>query len=103
MSYTCTACNTLRRIPAPPVLDPAASTASDVLEIQPLCSGADDANAMSVDKSQELAEGPSQLVRGGSRRKKKPPVPRPPPFFERNVGHVVFRGNERLVEEGLSR
>ncbi len=58
---------------------------------------------MSVDKSQELAEGPSQLVRGGSRRKKKPPVPRPPPFFERNVGHVVFRGNERLVEEGLSR
>lgn len=33
---------------------------------------------------------------GRQKRKKRGPQPRLPPHFARDVGHVVFRGNERL-------
>ena len=33
------------------------------------------------------------------RKKKKAPVPRLPPLFARDAGHVVFVGNERLDME----
>ena len=35
---------------------------------------------------------------GRKKRKKEGPQPRLPPHFARDVGHIVFRGNERLDE-----
>lgn len=34
--------------------------------------------------------------RGRQKRQKRGPQPRLPPHFASDVGHVVFRGNERL-------
>ncbi|KAJ7495909.1 RNAse P Rpr2/Rpp21/SNM1 subunit domain-containing protein [Mycena galericulata] len=75
MLYRCDSCNSTRRIPAPPTLtesDPVASTST-----QP--------DAMDVD-----AEAP--------KKPHKRPLPRLPPLFARDVGHVVLCGNDKLPD-----
>lgn len=98
VSYTCNACGAVRRIPAPPVLDPdappdSASTAVAGPVAAPSAPG--DATAMDVDA---VAGAPPAGSRKPRKRRKRPPMARLPPLFERKVGHVVFRGNERLEE-----
>ncbi|OAX44111.1 Rpr2-domain-containing protein [Rhizopogon vinicolor AM-OR11-026] len=87
--YTCNSCRTSRRIPAPPVLG-----ANEPQMAQPA----------SVEKDQP---GPETTTGSASRpalceqmRKKKPRAPRLPLHFARE-GHIVFRGNERLLDAVL--
>jgi len=88
---TCNSCGTSRRIPAPPILDlngpgmvqsPSASTSTNIDQIGP-------------ETTTESAPRPAPR---GQRKKKKP---RAPPHFSRNLGHVVFRGNERLPDAAM--
>ncbi|KAH9948932.1 Rpr2-domain-containing protein [Amylocystis lapponica] len=84
MAYTCTACHTVRRIPAPPVLDPDATP--------------QDASAMDVDTvdggAVPLADGVGP--RRSRKKRRKPPVARIPPLFDRKGVHVVYCGNEKI-------
>lgn len=92
-------CKTTRRIPAPPVLDE--DTSSEITEqAQPDPSNTaqhpaeDTSTAMEVDT---MVPSVAVSSNAAERRKRdKGPRPRLPPLFERKVGHVVFRGNERL-------
>ncbi|KAJ7085848.1 RNAse P Rpr2/Rpp21/SNM1 subunit domain-containing protein [Mycena crocata] len=72
MLYRCNSCNSTRRIPAPPTLveesaGPVASTST----------------AMDIDADD-------------SSKQSKRAIPRLPPLFARDVGHVVFCGNATL-------
>ncbi|KAI6110579.1 Rpr2-domain-containing protein [Pisolithus croceorrhizus] len=73
VSYVCHACRSERRIPAPPVLP------DNVMEVS--CT---DQPPVEV-----VAAKPRR-----NRRRRRGPVPRPLPHFARDVGHVVFRGNQ---------
>ncbi|KAG2150863.1 Rpr2-domain-containing protein [Suillus clintonianus] len=81
--HTCKSCRTSRRIPAPPVLD--------ANELQPESTTTD-----------PLAPGAiteiTSIPRSAQRRQKRPRALRLPPHFDRDLGHVVFRGNERLPD-----
>ncbi|KAF7969067.1 hypothetical protein HWV62_28419 [Athelia sp. TMB] len=83
VTYTCAACGTARRIPAPPTLPAPAERAASESAIA--CPEVD------------APMGAVETQR--TRRKKKAPVPRVPPLFARDAGHVVFVGNERLDAE----
>jgi len=97
VTYTCTSCNTSRRIPAPPTLFP---EQLDVSITSPSTSqptqSAQEQEHMSIDPPQIEAQKQNQATKKNLKRKKKPPIPRLPPLFARDVGHIVFRGNERL-------
>jgi RNase P subunit RPR2 len=75
VSTTCLHCRTCRRIPAPPVPDVDAAPEA----------GPSAPDAMAVD---ETPAAPQPLRR---RDRKAHPLP----LFQRDVGHVVFRGNEQ--------
>ncbi|KII92605.1 hypothetical protein PLICRDRAFT_172677 [Plicaturopsis crispa FD-325 SS-3] len=79
--YTCLSCTTTRRLPAPPTLDGSLPAAEE---------------SMSVDNVPGSSEAPKATR---NRRKKKQTKACVPPLFERDVGHVVFRGYERLIED----
>ncbi|KIJ67619.1 hypothetical protein HYDPIDRAFT_127764 [Hydnomerulius pinastri MD-312] len=86
VSYTCHSCRTERRIPAPPVLHAEPLLDEEIEDAEGEASG-----------STALAASAAGPVRNGRhRKKKKPPFPRLPPHFARDVGHVVFRGNDKL-------
>ncbi|KAJ7072026.1 RNAse P Rpr2/Rpp21/SNM1 subunit domain-containing protein [Mycena amicta] len=70
MVYLCAACNSTRRIPAPPTLS--ASTES---------TGTSANDEMEVDALLRPSKAKARL----------------PPLFARDVGHIVFRGNEQLA------
>ncbi|KAF9222714.1 Rpr2-domain-containing protein [Gyrodon lividus] len=89
VSYNCTNCRTERRIPAPPVLRAEPQPEENVPTVQV----AEASGSSAPDTTAEGAVRP-----GRHKRKKKPPVPRLPPHFARDIGHVVFRGNEKLVD-----
>ncbi|KAL4074224.1 RNAse P Rpr2/Rpp21/SNM1 subunit domain-containing protein [Scleroderma yunnanense] len=74
ISYICLACHTHRRIPAPPVLSSDPQYEPD--------------SAMESSQSQEAERHKLQHGR------KRGPKPRLLPHFARDIGHVVFRGNE---------
>lgn len=116
VSYICTSCKTKRNIPAPPVLDrdafPESSSTSApppppshptqaVIEDQ---SSAED--VMQIDEADP--EGPAASLPGRKGKKmrrpkgpgKRHPQPRLPPLFQRK-GHVIFRGNEKLDDDGI--
>ena len=98
--YTCLSCKTTRRIPAPPIHDPSIlpelTSANTPSSTQPAESASAEPDAMVVDASvSETTAHSSAHTRKGSR--KKGPKARLPPLFERDVGHVVFRGNERIA------
>ncbi|KAG6845084.1 hypothetical protein H0H87_000989 [Tephrocybe sp. NHM501043] len=100
MAYTCTGCQTSRRIPTPPKLQVDTSV-KDVPQ-QALMTGATSEAAniivgdlpMEVEPTNEAKDKPM----AGKRRKSQA---RMPPLFARDVGHVVFCGNERLTDNGL--
>ncbi|KAG2358478.1 RNAse P Rpr2/Rpp21/SNM1 subunit domain-containing protein [Suillus spraguei] len=78
--HTCNSCKTSRRIPAPPVLEVNEPESTSTMD-QP-ASGTTTASAL----------------RSVQREGKKPRVPRLAPHFARDLGHVVFRGDERLPD-----
>ncbi|KIK45135.1 hypothetical protein CY34DRAFT_801988 [Suillus luteus UH-Slu-Lm8-n1] len=79
--HTCNSCRISRRIPAPPVLD-ANERASTSTTMDQLAPGA-------------ITGSASQSVQ---RRQKKSCKARLAPHFARDLGHVIFRGNERLSD-----
>ncbi|OBZ71023.1 Ribonuclease P protein subunit p21 [Grifola frondosa] len=101
--YTCLACSTARRIIAPPVLDPdappeASTSAVPPPDAPPTKHDSGDAAAMNIDQPTSPSHGhiTKKPLRG--RRPKKPHIPRPLPLFQRK-GHIIFRGNDILVED----
>ena len=104
--YTCKACQTSRKIPAPPVHDPSApasrSQAAGSADAGP--SIADQETSDGVDAPQEdatmLSDQATHSENGKESRirprRAKAIFSRPPPFFEQDIGHVIFKGNERL-------
>ncbi|KAI0335126.1 Rpr2-domain-containing protein [Cubamyces sp. BRFM 1775] len=102
--YTCTNCQTIRRIPAAPVLDPDASpldVAEASTDLVPnsasISSGLDVESTDNVDPPRAQGAPVSARQRRGKHPNRNT-IPRLPPLFERK-GHVVFRGNERLPAE----
>lgn len=77
-------CKTSRRIPAPPVL-----RAQLAVDLESKSAGTD-----------SVAEQSAQRPGRNQKKKKKAAVPRLQPLFER-PGHIVFRGNERMVEDEI--
>ncbi|KAI6157509.1 Rpr2-domain-containing protein [Pisolithus tinctorius] len=73
VSYVCHVCQSERRIPAPPVLPD---------------------NDTGVSCTNQPATGIAAAKSHQGRRRHKGPVPRPPPHFARDIGHVVFRGSQ---------
>ena len=110
MVYTCTDCRTTRRIPAPPTLasdvPSHASTSESSAPPNPDLAGvmAVDVTAMpDATQTVENAQSSSRASGGRVKARKKTAVPRRPPLFARDVGHVVFCGNERLDDTGEER
>ncbi|KAG5641266.1 hypothetical protein DXG03_005589 [Asterophora parasitica] len=103
MVYTCTACNTSRRIPAPPVLSAQGLTATQSVISSASASTAFETPSTTIDDITMDVEHPPATSAGKSRTrgKRKSVQSRLPPLFVRNVGHVVFCGNDKLVDEGL--
>ncbi|KAJ3539982.1 hypothetical protein NM688_g6291 [Phlebia brevispora] len=107
--YICTACHTSRRVPAPPIAESPdsaetvqsglvsgiASAPGDEQLPNPSCPP-DGSGAVIVDEHEPSIDDSSRQGRRKRRSSKKQLLPRVPPFFQQNVGHVVFRGNERL-------
>jgi len=103
VTYTCLSCNTCRRTPAPPTLlsrpDASILEPSDILPSpsQHSIPLAQISEAMDIDIL-ETINSRQKVNKRNKKKKKTPPVPRLPPLFGRDVGHVMFRGNERLEE-----
>ncbi|KAF8070048.1 RNAse P Rpr2/Rpp21/SNM1 subunit domain-containing protein [Lyophyllum atratum] len=106
MVYTCTACNTSLRIPAPPtprVEDIPSPLISTVAPPAPISSTSLVVPAIPIEEAMDVEPVLRTEAAGGATRgrgKRKRVQPRLPPLFARDVGHVVYRGNERLVDEG---
>lgn len=98
--YTCMSCQQTRRIPAPPVLG--ADAASDTDETEASTSHAQHPTG-EVPTQMDVADAHAQSTPAAPAqpkpkpKRKRGPQPRLPPLFERNAGHVVFRGNERIA------
>ncbi|RDB16638.1 Ribonuclease P protein subunit rpr2 [Hypsizygus marmoreus] len=98
MVYTCNDCKTSRRIPAPPTL------ISDVPSHPHSAQGPPPEVGPDLAQDAMVIEAPHPgSTHSRRRRRKKAPVPRLPPLFARDAGHVVFCGNERLPEPELDR
>ncbi|OSD06973.1 Rpr2-domain-containing protein [Trametes coccinea BRFM310] len=99
MHYTCLTCDTTRRIPAPPYVDPDHTHYAAQQPTGPSTAAAtsdgQQASAMDIQMFETAIASPQQSRVPIARKKA---VPRVPPLFERK-GHVVFRGNERLRDE----
>ena len=93
--YTCISCQTMQRIPAPPILDINAST--DTAELTRPSNQPKEETSSAMDVNLLREEGIKFASSSRHVRRKSGPRPRLPPLFERNVGHVVFRGNERIA------
>ncbi|CCL98703.1 uncharacterized protein FIBRA_00707 [Fibroporia radiculosa] len=103
IAYTCVTCGTTRRIPAPPILDADKPPRgqSSAPDFPPAPPQADD-EAMQADAlNPQLDSGPESAYKSSSsprKHRKRRISPRVPPLFQRK-GHVVFRGNVRLLED----
>lgn len=97
MVYTCMGCQTLRRIPAPPTLTADAPEHASTSTTALINSDPPDRDApMDITADAAVEDKPTGPSGRRRRRGRKGPVPRQPPLFARDVGHVVFCGNERL-------
>lgn len=94
VTYSCLDCNTARRIPAPPVADQTTYNAADPFALPSKPDEDELPGSKGLLSNDDPMDGTAPATRH-SRRKKKV-QPRTPPLFERNVGHVIFRGNERF-------
>lgn len=93
MEYTCTSCKTIRRIPAPPLkVAPPNATQSE-----PASTSHD--TEMAVDSSSNQFIPENYHFRKGRVRN----WARVPPLFDRDVGHVLFKGNEEAVIKDTAR
>ncbi|EIN11439.1 Rpr2-domain-containing protein [Punctularia strigosozonata HHB-11173 SS5] len=124
--YTCLSCHMLRRIPAPPTLDPPTTATTTTTALSEAAPGAahhedppqsiHDVDQAKNDAGVVVAVAPcaapgssmshAERERVGTIRRprgKKPRAARPPPLFQRaNAGHVVFRGNEPITDPDAS-
>ncbi|KAF9262673.1 Rpr2-domain-containing protein [Marasmius fiardii PR-910] len=80
MTYTCLECHHSRRIPAPPIMPMTSSEESST--------------------HTEVTETRSRRSRRGKLQKST--VPRVPPLFARDVGHVVFAGETDISSKNQS-
>ncbi|KDQ21716.1 hypothetical protein BOTBODRAFT_168937 [Botryobasidium botryosum FD-172 SS1] len=86
ISYTCTKCRRSRVIPAPPRrVEPPSNTPAQGPSVS------------------EPYPGESARAPTGRHRKRKRGLTTAVPFFEREVGHVVFRGSHVLLQEVAER
>ncbi|CAL1706383.1 unnamed protein product [Somion occarium] len=90
--YTCLSCKNWRRIPAPPVLSPQDAEALVASSAPTQAAGED---AMAIDSGSKATVTPESIVNVPRKKRRRS---RLAPLFERKVGHVIFRGNERLFE-----
>ncbi|EKM54637.1 uncharacterized protein PHACADRAFT_123918 [Phanerochaete carnosa HHB-10118-sp] len=97
VSQTCMSCRKSRRIPAPPIIDENTESAPDRAPSPPAPAEteASSSHTIVVDTQDPPAPAPTRIPRRSRPRRR--PAPRLPPLFERNVGHVIFRGNERIA------
>jgi ribonuclease P protein subunit RPR2 len=112
MVYTCTSCQTSRRIPAPPILEEDTDMAMDDVPSHESTSQVSkplDSDSKGVVVAMDVTAGQGAGVEGltsssGRRGKsRKKVIPRKPPLFAREAGHVVFCGNEKLDNAGAER
>ncbi|EGN99863.1 hypothetical protein SERLA73DRAFT_159988 [Serpula lacrymans var. lacrymans S7.3] len=123
VTYICTECKTSRRIPAPPTLLSPVEGSKEAPVIPQEAHAAHAApehvqlgQTMDIDHHDASKEDPTSMPasagaadvtspakRRRCRKARKSAVPRLAPHFARKVGHVVFRGNERLQDERASR
>ncbi|KZT71820.1 Rpr2-domain-containing protein [Daedalea quercina L-15889] len=106
--HGCMACGFVRKIPAPPLLDPdappdssSASTNAPATPTQTQGEAAEPGDEpMVIDTAQPSVSDPGvkQETKKTRRAKRKGPRPRLPPLFQRK-GHVVFRGNLKLESD----
>jgi len=98
--YTCTSCHTSRTFPSPPTLQPSSALPPSLSSVTQPKKAADTA-VMENDTDSRMAatmEEDLSAVTSSKRRqrpKKKQPTPRLPPLFQRDVGHVIFVGNNK--------
>ncbi|KDQ55820.1 hypothetical protein JAAARDRAFT_208592 [Jaapia argillacea MUCL 33604] len=121
ITYTCLACGNSRRIPAPPIFkvgdEVHPASPSTLAPINAPVS----ANNAPIPQPQPVELRPGSLFEGivtnqnpmtsnspsvcqpskSARKRRKANMARLPPFFEREVGHVVFRGNEKVQQANL--
>ncbi|KAI0075784.1 Rpr2-domain-containing protein [Panus rudis PR-1116 ss-1] len=91
VSYTCYSCKTVRCIPAPPIAEAEQQGSTD----QPVAGPSDSPEEdMQVDSTESNKASTSAIPPPRKQR-----FARLPPLFERDVGHVVFRGNQRIGED----
>ncbi|KAG8864617.1 hypothetical protein FRB96_005121 [Tulasnella sp. 330] len=100
--YTCMSCQARKVFPSPPtlqpstVLPPAASTSTEsrtLADPVPLENASEPGEAAPIEEDSQ-----GNPPAGSSKRHqmpKKQRVPRLPPLFQRDVGHVIFVGNEK--------
>jgi ribonuclease P protein subunit RPR2 len=89
----------MRRIPAPPTLDEGAPSGASLI-VKP--TNPDPTGVSAMDITTEAVSTIDNLESTGGRTKlRKTTTPRRPPLFIRDVGHVVFCGNERLDDIGV--
>ncbi|TFK53537.1 Rpr2-domain-containing protein [Heliocybe sulcata] len=96
VTYTCTTCNSARRIPAPPVLVVNSEVKADKQAESSSTNVGDPQAAGPVENMDVDAQGHKLCASKTKRRRTN--ATRLPPFFERPVGHVVFRGNDKVPE-----
>jgi len=97
--YTCLACRTSRKFPAPPTIQSTHLSAEAKAQGTTVTRSedvADPSTRMEQDDTQALeVSETTKAKRSNSNGKRKAKRPRLPPLFERDVGHVVFAGSER--------
>lgn len=124
MSYKCNTCNTMRKIPAPPIFELDAQPQSeqsvpqddspqlkviqdnfhnpagpshDPMELDELNTTTQppESQPRTQSQSQSQSEGRAKRTTRSTRRM----MPRTPPLFERNVGHIIIRGTHMISDQ----
>ncbi|KAG6819238.1 hypothetical protein H0H93_013896 [Arthromyces matolae] len=111
MVYTCTGCKTSRKIPAPPTLKTDDNWASNDLTSSAPGAAVPDttasgtlASAMTgIETQSDAAQEKHDLdsKKGARKKRRRNAQARVPPLFARDIGHVVYCGNEKLVDNGF--
>ena len=101
MVYTCTACKHSYRIPAAPILEPGQAPTASGPDPGPalMAASAIEVDSMPQSPTQSISEAAATTDPSSEQKKKKKrkDIPRRlPALFARDVGHVVFAGNEQL-------
>ncbi|KAI5123981.1 hypothetical protein M0805_006393 [Coniferiporia weirii] len=111
VNYTCMNCSISRRVPAPPTVGQSCKISpshsdqryvsnSDAMNVDPTCQQVDALpNVLLTEEPMEDGKDLKELPRRRQTRRRKGPIqPRPMPFFARE-GHILYIGNDRVVEK----